>query len=152
MSVKSTRAPDTHLLEPIRLLGCLTIENEPISVSLARQFTKIALRAGGYGSEADTLVLAASELVTNAIVHSRTVPARPIHVRLMTKGPTTIRLEVHDSETQPPRRQPVNVHDESGRGLALVEALTTRWGVHLNGADKFVWCELETKGQGVEHR
>lgn len=32
--------------------------------------------------------------------------------------------------------------EESGRGLALLDALVQRWGVELGPAGKTVWCEL----------
>jgi hypothetical protein len=34
--------------------------------------------------------------------------------------------------------------DEGGRGLALVDALATRWGVDADGAGKSVWFEVAT--------
>ncbi|MGW8992331.1 ATP-binding protein [Streptomyces zhihengii] len=32
---------------------------------------------------------------------------------------------------------------ESGRGLALLEALAVRWGVERRAGGKTVWCELD---------
>jgi len=32
--------------------------------------------------------------------------------------------------------------DESGRGLALLDAVALRWGVEQGATEKTVWCEL----------
>ncbi|MBB4712936.1 hypothetical protein BJ965_002818 [Streptomyces luteogriseus] len=38
---------------------------------------------------------------------------------------------------------------ESGRGLALLDALAVRWGVEQEAGRKTVWCELLTDAEAV---
>ena len=74
-------------------------------------------------------MLLAGELVTNAIVHT---PAAPVGLVVCYLDPV-VRVEVHDSSPQPPTRdRPAGWDDERGRGLGLVTALATRWGVHID--------------------
>ncbi|NWF30700.1 ATP-binding protein [Streptomyces sp. PKU-EA00015] len=95
---------------------------------------------GDYGAD---LQLCASELVTNVIRHVG--EGVPVTVRVSCDGGRT-RLEVTDPD---PRVRPVlskAAHDdETGRGLALLDALTLRWGVGQGPASKTVWCELPAR-------
>ncbi|HSL74528.1 MAG TPA: ATP-binding protein [Ilumatobacteraceae bacterium] len=88
---------------------------------------------------ADLLVVV-SELVTNAIRHTRSGGV----VRLWLDD-HSVRVEVDDSA---PRLSPASttVDQHGGRGLALVARLSTTWGVDLNATGKTVWavCPLDT--------
>ncbi|MFG3015546.1 ATP-binding protein [Streptomyces cinerochromogenes] len=87
--------------------------------------------------------LCATELLTNVIDHLG--EGTPVTVRVIgtaaSEGRT--RIEVTDPE---PRVSPVLMSatetEESGRGLALVDALAERWGVERGPDRKTVWCEL----------
>ncbi|WP_327251044.1 ATP-binding protein [Streptomyces sp. NBC_01244] len=92
----------------------------------------------------DTAALLATELLSNGLQYADT------------GGETcTVRLDVywngHDltiSVTDPDPRVPaartaaVADDDEHGRGLVLVEALTTCWGTVPRSNGKTVWCHL----------
>src|SRR5204863_9025811 len=72
----------------------------------------------------------------NAVLHA--VP--PIHITLRSSA-AGVRIEVADGSDRPPVRPAANVDAMTGRGLALVTALTTQWG--CTAADgKVVWAEL----------
>jgi hypothetical protein len=97
-----------------------------------------------YGAD---LQLCASELLTNVIRHVG--EGTPVTVRVSCGGGRT-RLEVTDPD---PRALPVlcvtaTADDESGRGLALLDALTLRWGVGQGPGGKTVWCELTERRSG----
>ena len=56
-----------------------------------------------------------------------------------------LRIEVHDPDTRAlPTLVAADIDAEGGRGMALVEALTDRWGVQLHEDHKVTWCELTT--------
>ncbi|MGW5122832.1 ATP-binding protein [Streptomyces sp. NPDC004069] len=105
------------------------------------------LRAYVGGPCAD-LQLCASELLTNVIRHLG--ESVPVTVRVCcTPGRT--RLEVTDPD---PRALPVlcrtaGEDDETGRGLALLDALCVRWGVDPRPGSKTVWCELAAQSSGA---
>lgn len=110
-----------------------------------------ALRAYMGGPCAD-LQLCASELLANVVRHLG--EGVLVTVRVGCEQGRT-RLEVTDPD---PRALPVlceaAADDESGRGLALLDALTLKWGVEQGPGSKTVWCELATwqsGGQGGRH-
>jgi anti-sigma regulatory factor (Ser/Thr protein kinase) len=89
----------------------------------------------------DDLVLAASELVTNAVVHGE----GPIAVSVWT-GPGLVRVEVCDNGVALPESVSHSWHEgETGRGLLIVDVVASRWGVSPKrpGPGKAVWFELE---------
>lgn len=107
---------------------------------LARLLAVEQLRSWELPLEDATSVIA--ELAANAAIHGR-VPGRDFRLRIALYG-DTLRIEVTDAKAE---RLPVPVRDsgdqESGRGLLLVEALSTRWGVRTEPAPgKTVWAEI----------
>ncbi|MFI0717810.1 hypothetical protein [Streptomyces sp. NPDC021224] len=53
-----------------------------------------------------------------------------------------VRIEVHDADESKSEQRDVSGEEESGRGLALVDAITGgRWGVSdREGVGKMVWA------------
>ncbi|WP_432038586.1 ATP-binding protein [Streptomyces cucumeris] len=90
-----------------------------------------------------------AELAANAVTHGR-VPGRDFEVGLVLTG-TTLRIEVADTRVE---RHP-SVADpgpdcESDRGLLLVSALATRWGVAARrGPGKTAWAEIDLSDGGA---
>lgn len=98
-------------------------------------------------SERARLVLAASELVANAVEHA--APPAWLAVRMC---PESVVLEVRDGSPDRPLPQRPVPNSPRGRGLLLVERAMTGWGVHQGPAAKVVWCTLEldrTKTKGA---
>jgi len=92
---------------------------------------------------ADTAELLLSELVTNSLQHAYAPPGREIGLRFATYD-GRLRVEVADAnDTRPVLRQ-ATAEDERGRGLALVQALSERWGCcpRRHGIGKATWAEL----------
>src|SRR5437660_12927088 len=77
-----------------------------------------------------------SELVTNAVDHGRP----PIEVRVALDH--VFRIEVDDASPSAPRVQGPDRFRERGRGMLLVDALSSRWGVHPTTTGKTVWAEV----------
>ncbi|MET8948788.1 ATP-binding protein [Streptomyces sp. NPDC004542] len=131
--------------EPPRRTHAFVIASTPAAVAAARAGVRETLTAWGIGGDAaDSAVLITSELVTNALTHSA---SERIGCRLLAT-PERLRIEVEDQNRGPLRpvpRQP-DPDDQSGRGLLLVEALSTDWGLaDLPGRyGRTVWAELAT--------
>lgn len=88
----------------------------------------------------DDLVLASSELVSNAVRHSGRPKGDPIRYRL-TVFPKTILVEVADRGEGANQLQPTTGTPPSG--LGLVELLSDRWASNAQ-ADTFnVWFEID---------
>ncbi|MGK4583065.1 ATP-binding protein [Kitasatospora sp. HPMI-4] len=92
---------------------------------------------------AEMAVLLLSELMTNACWHARVPQGRHITARCV-RYADRLRVEVSDASSELPEPRQAAPEDESGRGLALVEALADAWGAHLRecGVGKTVWFEL----------
>ena len=120
-------------------VAVVRLERDGQDLVRARRLVDERLRQVGHGELVDDAVLAASELVTNALLHTDGSVELEVSA-----GPALVRVAVEDDSPIPPV---AGVLDESamcGRGLVLVSRLTTRWGVtprHHGG--KRVWFELE---------
>ena len=129
MSSHSTRLTTRMALEPSAQTG-----------SIARRELRQLLDTAHIDQDtSDTAVLLATELVTNAVEHGRGSAYLDAAVQ-----DSAIRLEVSDSSTVAPQPNTgVSELDERGRGLLLIEALSSRWGVLPRSDGKTVWCELD---------
>ncbi|MEV0886988.1 ATP-binding protein [Streptomyces microflavus] len=85
----------------------------------------------------DTLELLASELVTNAMRYG-SEPGDSFKVTVAVE-PGRCRIEVHDTRRRTPLLRPASDQRVRGRGLHLVEALASRWGVAERPFGKIVW-------------
>lgn len=113
-------------------------------VSEARHDLHRVLSAWGLDDLADRAELVLSELLTNALRHTVPPPDREVETRYELL-PTGVRIEVHDADATRPTVHSPSTDEETGRGLALVDALTgARWGVSdRNGVGKLMWAVLE---------
>ncbi|MGN6243501.1 MAG: ATP-binding protein, partial [Motilibacteraceae bacterium] len=93
----------------------------------------------------DDVVLLASELVTNALVHGRP----PLAVNLRLDPDRHLVLEVADHAFHLPRRMRAGSDDEHGRGLELVTLLADRWGVRPTAQGKVVWAAFDLGADGA---
>lgn len=108
------------------------------SPAMARRFVTQTLRAWNLGRVLDDALLIASELATNAVTHAES----PCRLRLSLTD-TSLRIDVTDTGQGTPEPQPESFTEEHGRGLHLVAALTTAWGLDvIPGEGKVVWAEL----------
>ncbi|AYN31480.1 hypothetical protein DUI70_0977 [Streptomyces albus] len=120
----------------------------PESVGQAREFASQVLDGWGLRDRAEDIRLCLSELATNAILHG-TAPGHGFLVRL-DSGDDVVRLEVHDSRRRRPVVREPDAMDLSGRGLALVAALSDGWGVEDRAVvGKVVWSCFKTTGAGA---
>lgn len=114
----------------------------PEEVARLRRAVRAHLVAWGLDELVDTAQLCVSELVSNIVTHVGI--GSPGSLVLSAEG-GRLRVEVHDPDTRVlPTLVDAEVDEEGGRGMALVDALTDRWGVQLYDDHKVTWCELGT--------
>jgi len=129
---------------PVVTAAELSREFEPdaLAVSQARRFLRQALQdlLGDHdGSElADTLLMAATELTTNAVLHARTefvvrVAVDAVHVR----------VEVTDGNSRVPQPCLAPADATSGRGLAIIEGSGLQRGIDRHPGGKTVWLQAQ---------
>ncbi|TDD61641.1 ATP-binding protein [Actinomadura rubrisoli] len=113
----------------------------PAAVGVTRSAAVRALIEWGL-TEAQTedFVLVVSELVTNAVNGRR---HHMFKVRICEEVIGTLTVEVWDSVPEPPKRQPLNLHAENGRGLLIVEKLAAHYGWRPADEGKWVFAVLE---------
>ncbi|MFJ6824854.1 ATP-binding protein [Streptomyces niveus] len=116
------------------------------AVGRAREFAAEALRSWGVVDALDDVVLVASELVTNAVRATGQKAGHRVAVQLRVAG-RSLYIEVWDNVPGVPEVKHLEADAEGGRGLQLVEALTTRWGIcQPRSGGKVVWAELPLPG------
>jgi hypothetical protein len=144
----------------------LELEPTPQAAALAREFVETTCLSWGVGELIEDVKLGASELVTNAVLHART----SIRVELCI-AQNVLELSVADDDPQPPVSRPPRVdlladldavplsgaetdarHQSlhvgasgsvtAGRGLLIVDAIASDWGVNATDAGKEVWLTM----------
>jgi anti-sigma regulatory factor (Ser/Thr protein kinase) len=117
----------------------------PESAGLARQLAREFL--GEAHPDADVVTLIVSELVTNAVVHSRSgQPGGTLTVSLC-NGDDGILVQVRD-DGGPARRWQTTAPAgaaEHGYGLLLVAALADSWGTACDDQGRVTWCRVRGK-------
>ena len=110
------------------------------SVLVVRRFVRQVLAAWDIDpAMSDDVELVLSELATNAARDSEDA----FEMRLSHPA-NCLRLDVSDNSHRLPRVTRSTEQDEtSGRGLVIVEAIASRWGVESYGLGKSVWCEFD---------
>ncbi len=122
----------------------LSLLNDLRAVPISRRTLRLILTMYGLIHLVDTAELIASELVSNAVLH--------------TKGPAALRVswadgvlrigawDANPEPPDPPRDVAELTGAENGRGTALVRACADVWGWHplsrFGHRGKYVWCDL----------
>jgi GAF domain-containing protein len=140
------RAPRIHLY---------VHQADPQGLSDARAAVGQALRDWGMSELADDAELLTGELLVNVLLH--TEGGAVLTLEVLPEPVRRVRLAVQDRSSAWPRRRTPGEAATSGRGLLLLDALASRWGVEPRGEGKAVWCEIgpaqvpaaaETPGRG----
>ncbi|CAL9660293.1 hypothetical protein SUDANB43_06952 [Streptomyces sp. enrichment culture] len=131
---------DGMALRPLR--ESWSVWRLPEAVRHARRFTRRTLRSWGVpDDDVDGVLLIVSELVTNALVHTDG------KVRLdLTLISGRLRVAVADASPRTPVK-PTSIGWEAtgGRGILLVEAMSSTWGTLPVSGGKQVWSEIPVR-------
>lgn len=115
------------------------------AVPCARLHTRQVLWEWQQTSLIEAAELIVSELMTNAIAATQAISsACPVRLQLVSDSSRTV-VMVGDGNPHPPRRIDADGDNEAGRGLLLVETLSSNWGWYATDQPrtaKVVWAEL----------
>ncbi|MGH9043550.1 MAG: ATP-binding protein [Acidimicrobiales bacterium] len=122
----------------------VTVQLQPIakSVGEARRAVADHLKGCGLFEHAQDAVLLTSEVVTNAVVHAGPHARGETLCLVIERTADAVRVEVSDGGPSLPTTQGAAVDESTGRGLLLLDALATRWGIVPRDAGKIVWFEV----------
>ena len=114
----------------------------PSAVPCARLHTRHLLWEWGLTSLTDSAELIVSEIMTNAVqITQADACTAPVRLWLLADRARLLML-VWDASPLPPVRVSPDADTENGRGLLLVDTLSTRWGWHFlpDKGGKVVWA------------
>lgn len=95
----------------------------------------------------DDAALVMAELVSNALLHADPLPDGHLQARWRQR-PGQLELSVSDGGgSSRPTQQSAGLAAPGGRGLAIVDALTTEWGVQEDAGVVTVWAVLPLTGE-----
>ena len=121
-----------------RLVVRRSLAPAPSAAYEARSAARDALREWDLEALVDTVTLVVSELVTNAVTHTR----GPVTLEVERLA-DAVRVSVSDSSSAVPEHRDPGPREEHGRGVHLVDVLASRWGTTPVGGGKQVWAELD---------
>lgn len=122
--------------------GELHLRTDSRSIARARRHVGQMLAENGAPDElVGDAQLVVSELVTNAIIHAH--PPVALDVALTPDG-VRIAVTDHHPGALPELIEPASSSTD-GRGMLIVERLSSRWGVSPSDDCKVVWAELTTR-------
>jgi anti-sigma regulatory factor (Ser/Thr protein kinase) len=113
------------------------------SVGMARRrLVSDLIAAGIYDSAVCDVALVISELLSNALRHAAPLPGSKLRVAWRI-DPASIQVSVSDGggPTRPELGEPTQ-GATGGRGLRIVEKLSSRWGTSTGEEGTTVWAEV----------
>ncbi|WP_405594591.1 ATP-binding protein [Streptomyces sp. NBC_01092] len=118
----------------------MELECQLPSVPRARSIIRQVLKSWGYPEAViEDAGIVTSELATNACLHGRSDGCEQFGIGLAAVE-DCLTILVSDSSSDMPSRETVEISEESGRELMIVEALGACWGsVRRPGSGKVVW-------------
>ena len=109
----------------------------------ARRFIASSLADWDRVPQLEDVVLLASEVVTNVVIHAGPHGPDDEIVVGVHRTDDLVRVEVTDGHPGFPVVGTGSLARESGRGLLLLDLLSTAWGVVPHGSGKVVWFEVQ---------
>ena len=125
-----------------RGVGVLAVSHHPANAGVVRRSIAADLSSHHVDPERiDDVVLVASELVSNAVVHATNDADDDLDVAWEIR-PDCVVIRVVDASPELPRRRTTDETDTRGRGLSIVAALALDWGVRRTAHGKQVWARV----------
>jgi anti-sigma regulatory factor (Ser/Thr protein kinase) len=125
-------------------MGAMLVRHEPASASAVRhELAEDLVRHGLDGDTIDDAALVASELIGNAVRHAGVDESAELDVSWTISSDAVV-ISVQDPSQVLPVRRNVSADAPSGRGLSIVDALSSAWGAEPTRSGKRVWARIPT--------
>ncbi len=124
------------------VLGSLTIPGRPEQVSAARAFVSKTLGAHHASTDNDTATLLTSEIVTNAIAHTKSGVEGGTVTIVVIAVARGVLVEIIDDGSAGTPIVKGDLYAAEGHGLFLVQHLAAQWGYLRDPAGTTVWFHL----------
>jgi anti-sigma regulatory factor (Ser/Thr protein kinase) len=118
---------------------------ELMSVRHGRIFARDVVREWGLERLADDVQLGVSELITNAVRHAGT----EVVLALRLDGDLLVEVQDEAPDAEELTIGAIDVEALSGRGLLIVSAISSDWGVSRRADGKSVWFRLQLPDSGT---
>nr|WP_280723111.1 ATP-binding protein [Kitasatospora sp. MAA4] len=102
--------------------------------------------------EQDSVIVVASELLTNSIHYSDRPTVAVVMFTEYRRSGLVLTFEVYDGSTVLPLPRAANATDEGGRGLSIVDRLASRHGSEQTPSGKRVWAQFDLPSAGARYR
>lgn len=119
------------------MMDMVTLAREDASRAARRLVAADCARAGTGRRCAEAADLMTSEVVTNAMLHGQGAITFAVQA-----GSLLVRVQVGDDDASRPRLRRIDPAAEGGRGMWIVDALASDWGVLDRPPGKIVWFEV----------
>jgi anti-sigma regulatory factor (Ser/Thr protein kinase) len=124
------------------VLGSLTIPGRPEQVATARAFVARTLSSQDVSADTDAATLLTSEIVTNAIQHTKSGTGDGTVTVVVIRVPHGVLVEVIDDGSAGSPVVKGDLYAADGHGLFLVQHLAAQWGYLRDAAGTTVWFHL----------
>ncbi len=110
------------------------------SASQGRHFVVAALQRWRMDALIDSAALLSTEVITNAVLHART----PLTVSVELVGDSCVQISVSDGSPFVPQRRQASADSTNGRGIDLLDRLSSSWSVVSTTLGKTVQFTLDS--------
>ncbi len=124
------------------VLGSLTIPGCPEQVATARAFVSRTLSTHRVGADNDAATLLTSEIVTNAVQHTKSGVDGGTVTIVVIGVPHGVLVEIIDDGSAGTPVVKGDLYAAEGHGLFLVQHLAAQWGYLRDPAGSTVWFRL----------
>jgi anti-sigma regulatory factor (Ser/Thr protein kinase) len=129
------------------VLGSLTIPGRPEQVATARAFVSRTLSSHQVGADDDAATLLTSEIVTNAVQHTKSGVDGGTVTIVVIGVPHGVLVEIIDDGSPGTPVVKGDLYAAEGHGLFLVQHLAAQWGFLSDPAGTTVWFHLPAVDQ-----
>lgn len=124
--------------------GAVTLVLDEDGRTVWRSTLRSALTEAASPGTVEDAIIVAGELVANALEHG--LPPATLEVVVEPAGSVLVSVLDHGSVV-PLSPMPISLEAVRGRGLLIVDSLTTEWGVLESAKGKAVWARVARDGE-----